>query len=411
MKDIVPELLEKIQKSFNRKVSADETISEFLKKIEDGTATMEELSLYGRKLGDHLAESLLENITPEALPDNRLYFNIANRILDETMHNNYDLVNVAAAAVQKHMDKANGIGLNAIQAAYPEERVMQVINGLSDKTASWEIIQSRMDEPVRNISQSFVDDFVLANVIFRSEAGLETYIIRTSRGKCCDWCKQLVGIYKYPEEVPKDVFRRHDNCKCTVTYKCGKYSKNIHNGNTGKRRYVQDKYGNYVKSKEARIEHAKKMAATENERAEAARQKRIATWQRKKEEKTMGLEERKALAKARESGIMKSFNIGKSVGAAAKNYPVKLPGSKQHVKLAEGQEIKGIAFAGKGTSKEIRDRFRLEAMYNIPADKWQKVSGKGYVIVKGKSRKAELHWYEADNEIVEMKVKRFYDES
>lgn len=277
MKDIVPELLEKIQKSFNQKVSADETISEFLKKIEDGTATMEELSLYGRKLGDHLAESLLENITPEALPDNRLYFNIANRILDETMHNNYDLVNAAAAAVQKHMDKASGIGLNAVQAAYPEERVMQVINGLSDKTASWETIQSRMNEPVRNISQSLVDDFVLANVIFRSEAGLETYIIRNSRGKCCDWCKQLVGIYKYPEEVPRDVFRRHDNCKCTVTYKCGKYSKNIHNGNTGKRRYVQDKYGNYVKSKEARIEHAKKMAATEKERAEAARQKRIAT--------------------------------------------------------------------------------------------------------------------------------------
>jgi hypothetical protein len=67
--------------------------------------------------------------------------------------------------------------------------------------------------------------------------------------------------------------------------------------------------------------------------------------------------------------------------AKAKNYPVKLLDSRQHVKLAEGQNIKGTAFAGKGTNKEIRDRFRLETDYKIPADKWQKVSGEGVIIV------------------------------
>lgn len=227
MKDIVPELLEKIQKSFDQKVSTDETISAFLKKVEKGTATMEELSLYGRKLGDHLAESLLENITLETLPDSRLYFNIANRILDPTMHNNYDLVNSAAAAVQKSIDKANGIGLNTVKATYPEERVMAVINGLSDKTATWETIRSRMDEPVRNISQSFVDDFMMVNAAFRSKAGLKTHIVRSTFGKCCEWCEQLAGSYSYPEDVPRDVFKRHDNCRCTVVLKSEKGSQNV----------------------------------------------------------------------------------------------------------------------------------------------------------------------------------------
>lgn len=109
--------------------------------------------------------------------------------------------------------------------------------------------------------------------------------------------------------------------------------------------------------------------------------------------------------------IMKSFNIGKGLGAAAKNYPVKLLDSRQHVKLAEGQRITGKVFAGNGTTTAIRDRFRLESDYKIPADKWKKVSGNGYIIMDGKKQKAELHWYEADGEIFEMKVKRYIDES
>ena len=119
----------------------------------------------------------------------------------------------------------------------------------------------------------------------------------------------------------------------------------------------------------------------------------------------------KPLEKSTKSGIIKTVNIGRSVGASAKNYPVKLVESKQHVKLAEGQQIKGKVFAGKGTKVAIKDRFRLEADYKIAADKWQKVSGNAYIILKGKKQKAELHWYEADGEIFEMKAKRYIDES
>ena len=109
-----------------------------------------------------------------------------------------------------------------------------------------------------------------------------------------------------------------------------------------------------------------------------------------------------------ESGIIM---IGKSLSAKAKNYPVKLPDSRQHTKLAEGQTIIGKVFAGKTTDKEIRDRFRLESTYNIPANEWMKVSGKGKIVIGGKEMFAELHWYEANGERHEIKVKRFIDES
>ena len=80
--------------------------------------------------------------------------------------------------------------------------------------------------------------------------------------------------------------------------------------------------------------------------------------------------------------------------------------SRQHVKLAEGQTITGKVFAGKGTNIEIRDRFALEAIYKVPASEIQKVSGAGFVMIDGTKTKVELHWYEAQGEKFDIKVKR-----
>lgn len=44
-------------------------------------------------------------------------------------------------------------------------------------------------------------------------------IIKCTGGfKCCKWCSSLCGIYKYPNEVPKDVYKRHEGYTCTVEY-------------------------------------------------------------------------------------------------------------------------------------------------------------------------------------------------
>ena len=111
------------------------------------------------------------------------------------------------------------------------------------------------------------------------------------------------------------------------------------------------------------------------------------------------------------SGIMREDEvIGRSVGASAKNYPVRLPDGN-HAKFAEGSTITKIkVFAGNGTDVPIRNAVYLENDYGIPADKWQKVRGEGVIIRKGKHRVVELHWYEAEGEKVKIKVKRYLDE-
>ena len=112
-----------------------------------------------------------------------------------------------------------------------------------------------------------------------------------------------------------------------------------------------------------------------------------------------------------ESGRMKeNIVIGRSVGASGKNYPIKLP-SGNHAKIVEGTEITGIkTFAGKGTNTPIRVVKQLEEKYKINAEKWEKVRGTAYIRENGIKRKVEIHWYEADGERVEMKVKRYFDE-
>lgn len=105
--------------------------------------------------------------------------------------------------------------------------------------------------------------------------------------------------------------------------------------------------------------------------------------------------------------------IGRSVGASAKNYPVKAPDSKQHYRFAEGTSITKIkVIMGKGTNIELKEKCKIAIRNRINnPDDIQKLRGEGFVIANGKKRKAELHWYQANGENYEFKIKRYFDES
>ncbi len=56
----------------------------------------------------------------------------------------------------------------------------------------------------------------------RWRAGMAPKIVRRAAGNCCDWCSALAGTYDYGDVyfTGNDVFRRHENCRCTVEYVC-----------------------------------------------------------------------------------------------------------------------------------------------------------------------------------------------
>ena len=81
-----------------------------------------------------------------------------------------------------------------------------------------EVFDRLLSSTVENICQSFLDDWTRENARLSASAGLRATITREEVSKCCKWCRSLAGTYEYGQE-PKDIYRRHDNCKCAVIFK------------------------------------------------------------------------------------------------------------------------------------------------------------------------------------------------
>lgn len=287
MEDIAPELLARIEQEFEEQFKSDSLLADLAAKLEAGTATHAEAYEYAGRVGEILTDAYQHNIVSSSLPDGKLWYNIANRVITPTIENNYDIISKYVTDVQTNLNKAAGLGIKAMP---PDMDVSDKIQGIVNRVSSeesYDDVKWILQEPVKTFGRNVVDASISANVDFQGKAGLTPKVVRKSSGSCCKWCMSLVGTYTYPD-VPKDVYRRHDNCRCTVNYDPGSGKvKNIHSGKEGKRRYVQDEYGGYTKTKEARIAHAKEMAAAEEARKAAARGKRIATLGKRKTENVL----------------------------------------------------------------------------------------------------------------------------
>lgn len=221
MTDIVPELLEKIRARMAEKKAADPQLRKFLERVEAGTATQAEVQRLSETLGNILGDVLAEFYAPGYLPDETLYWNIAERTLIPMLRENHQTINQAATLVQNATDEGNGIGLNPIQTKFPEERATGIVRDMCEDGIELAESVRRMKTDVTNITESFFDDWVQTNAAFRYQTGMNPQIIRSTNGNCCEWCSNLAGVYDYSEvrDTGNDVYRRHTNCNCQITFK------------------------------------------------------------------------------------------------------------------------------------------------------------------------------------------------
>ena len=217
MEDIVPGLLADVQSSFRNRMELDRRVLMVNRRIRDGTATMIDAHTYSQRAGVNLSNALLQYMTEENLPNGVLYFNIAERVVTPTLTEDYELVNMTAADIQRIADRKAKIGIQAAKAEFPEERIAGLVEKMSDpsKTLAQQLVW--LKEPIVNNSEAFFDDFTKKNAEVRSEMGLKTIITRTVFPGCCKWCDDMAGTYEYGKEPP-DIYRRHENCRCEVTY-------------------------------------------------------------------------------------------------------------------------------------------------------------------------------------------------
>lgn len=218
--DIVPELLENIKKDFNKNVNGSKKLKRVLALIESGNAKYSDANEYAIELGELLAKSFNKFITVNTLPDGRMYYNIAERILNDTLSNNHNLVAAVSSRIQTDLNAKSGFKIKGIEPVLNQDRLNSIINRVS-VDESFDEAKWILNEPIVNFSQSVVDDSIKANAEFHSKSGLYPTITRTVDGaNACNWCKSVAGVFKYPD-VPDGIYRRHDRCRCTVEYDPG----------------------------------------------------------------------------------------------------------------------------------------------------------------------------------------------
>lgn len=214
--DVLPKLLQEVKKEFELSYGESEIIRNAFATLEAKKATYKTANEFAIEIGEILSKALGASISADKLPNGKMYYNIAQRLLTDVLGRNHELVSGYASDVQKNLNDKAKIGLKVQVPELNLDRIAGIVNRFSSEE-NFEDVSWLLGEPIVNFTQSIIDDSIQKNAEFHHKAGLQPEIIRKSYFHCCEWCQEVQGNYKYPR-VPKNVYRRHQHCRCIVDY-------------------------------------------------------------------------------------------------------------------------------------------------------------------------------------------------
>ncbi|MDO4834543.1 MAG: hypothetical protein Q4A40_05855 [Bacillota bacterium] len=269
MNDVAPILLESVQKYFDMWFYADKEVKKIYKKVQNGTATFEEMKRFSERAGYILNKALEAVFTADKLPDGKLYQNIAEKVITPMLKQNHELISEACGYVADDMNKAAGIGITAVTATFnagKAETVARIASNCNGVKAG-----NKAAQLVENAVMSMVDDFIRVNLEFQKELGLAPRIQRIYHGgkNHCEFCASLQysGEYNVPE-MPDGIFRRHRSCRCTLIYSP---QKGQYQDPWSKKE--SDDYSKLVSEQRAYLSELDKMSPSERKLARNARKR------------------------------------------------------------------------------------------------------------------------------------------
>lgn len=128
MKDVAPELLEKLNKTFGQKVAIDPQIRSYKKKLEAGKLTERDCALYIRKVVSIASASVTDVMKPKNLPDGKLYWNIAEAVIVPFLKGVIVQMNNIAVSTMKESDKKQNINIKIQKLRYPDGQIRSYLN-------------------------------------------------------------------------------------------------------------------------------------------------------------------------------------------------------------------------------------------------------------------------------------------
>lgn len=202
-----------------RRMEKDPEIRRALKRIEEGKATFRDTALWSDRSAELLGEVFSGSIADMPAEARE---SLCKALLRERYDSTFDL----CGEVQEALDERLGISLKPVKPKFPAERVQQIAHSLLDTTVAAATIERRAGAPVATVAKSFHDDYIRENASARTDLGFKCYLDRIAAPGCCPWCTDIAGRYVYGDH-PDDIFHRHDNCACTVTFENGRERQDV----------------------------------------------------------------------------------------------------------------------------------------------------------------------------------------
>lgn len=222
--DIAPELYEKIQTDFKAGVDGNAGVQRIMKRVLKGKATQADMSDLAERFGREASKALRGNLILAEMPNQTLYWNIAERTIQPLLIEAYNNVNYYATVQQDFADRAAGLSIKVVRGARPEDRARQVME-MAVNSVTQEELRNALTDPTITAVRKYYDDFQKENARLRNELGLETTVVRVYDGvglkggkEPCEWCISREGAYSYEDAVSNGVFERHPGCGCTIEY-------------------------------------------------------------------------------------------------------------------------------------------------------------------------------------------------
>ena len=247
--DIAPELLKKVQEDYRKRCENDKELARIEALAESGKANGKDTDAYAVRAGELLAAALHDNVSGDVLPDGKMYFNIASRVLPPVLRDNYELVAGMSTRIQQVLNDNAGLHMKALRPDLNEDRVKGLVN-LAASADQYEDKRKELEADVVNFSQRISADGFHKNAEFQYTSGFNPKIRREAESGCCKWCQALEGTYDYYDvrDTGNDVWRRHRGCKCVVEYDPG----------TGRRQNAHTKTWSQADDHRKKIEDAER---------------------------------------------------------------------------------------------------------------------------------------------------------
>ena len=213
------DILDIMRKEFQRRIRSDPELKEIRDLISAG-AEYPTAEKYATRAGQLLSEVMKEYISPDLFSQiGKIEPSELAHYITPMLNQGYDYVSAASMAVQRFMNSKFGIGLEAVASEFDHSAAMNIVAKMCGYD-NFEDSLFMLDEPVIQNMMNVVTDTMHETLQEQSDFGLETAVIRTAEHGACPWCRRLAGAYEYSDVADKgsDVWRRHNDCRCEITY-------------------------------------------------------------------------------------------------------------------------------------------------------------------------------------------------